>query len=89
VSTKILTAVVIGLVLAVGVGVLGLSRLGSTAGQVRAMYTVQVKPLRRLSEVQRTAMQSYVDLLTHNSSLDVASQQKAEAAIKQDDDQVT
>ncbi|MPQ98272.1 HAMP domain-containing protein [Modestobacter sp. I12A-02628] len=85
VMTKILAAITVALVLAVGTGVLGLVKLGSTADQVQEMYQVQVKPLGVLAEAQRTEMQLRVSLLNHATSLDVPAMQKAEAALTADE----
>lgn len=81
VLTKILSAVVVTLVVAVGVGVLGLVKLSGTADEIHAMYEGQVKPLGVLADIQRTEMQARLDVANHGASLDAASQQKYEAQI--------
>jgi methyl-accepting chemotaxis protein len=85
VLTKILSAITLTLLVALGVGALGLVKLSSTADQVQAMYEVQVRPLGTLAEAQRVQMQSRVDLLGHATSLDEASMRKAEQALAADD----
>jgi methyl-accepting chemotaxis protein len=85
VMVKILSAVVITLAVAVGVGLLGLIKLSQTAAQVEAMYSVQVKPLAVLAGAQRTAMEQVVDNLGHATSLDAAGMQRVEADMRTHD----
>ncbi|WP_430640988.1 methyl-accepting chemotaxis protein [Couchioplanes caeruleus] len=82
---KIISAVVVTLVVAIGVGLLGLVKLSNTSADVNAMYMVQVKPLGVLATAQRTAMQARVDLLVHATSLDPASMSAVEARMKAND----
>jgi methyl-accepting chemotaxis protein len=82
-QVKILSAVVLTLVVAVGVGLLGLVKLSGTADQVQAMYVEQVKPLGVLAGAQKMALQGRIDNLLHATSLDNASMQKIEAAMKE------
>jgi methyl-accepting chemotaxis protein len=81
VLVKILSAVLVTLVVAVGVGLLGLVKLGATADETQAMYEQNVQPLTVLAQVQRTAMQLRLDTLNHATSLDTASMDRIEAAI--------
>ncbi|WP_240896188.1 methyl-accepting chemotaxis protein [Kineococcus siccus] len=85
VLTKILSAVVVALLVAVGVGLLGLVKLQATATAVQDMYVVQVKPLRVLAEAQKAEMQSRVNVLNHLASLDDATMAEVEAKIAADD----
>ena len=87
-QVKILSAVVVTLVVAVGVGLLGLVKLGATANEVQAMYAEQVKPLGVLSAAQRMAMQGRVDNLIHATSLNDAAMDKTEAAMQEHEAQL-
>ena len=82
-KVKVLSAVVLTLVVAVGVGVLGLVKLSGTAGEVQAMYVEQVRPLGVLANARAMAMQGLVDNLTHATSLDQPSMAKTEAAMQE------
>jgi methyl-accepting chemotaxis protein len=82
-QVKILTAVVVTLVVAVGVGILGLVKLSATADQVQAMYAEQVKPLGTLANARALALQGRVDNLVHATSLDSPSMDKVEVAMKE------
>jgi len=82
-KVKVLSAVVLTLLVAIGVGVLGLVKLGGTAQQVQAMYNEQVKPLGILSATKAMALQGRVDNLVHATSLDAATMDKVEAAMKE------
>src|SRR5688500_8169001 len=62
-TVKILSAVVLTLVVAVGVGLLGLVKLSGTADQVQAMYVEQVKPLGVLANARSMALQGRIDNL--------------------------
>lgn len=83
VLAKILSTVVVTLVVAVGVGLLGLVNLGKTADETQAMYEQYVQPLNVLAQVQRTAMQLRLDTLNHATSLDAASMDRIEVAIEE------
>jgi len=85
VLTRILAAVVVGLVVAVAVGALGLVKLQASAAMVDTMYSGQVKPLAVLAAGQRLEMQARLNVLNHLASLDAASMAKVEAKIKSDD----
>src|SRR4051812_171179 len=87
VLVKILSAVVVTVVVAVAVGVLGLVKLGGTAGQVQAMYAAQVKPLGVLAQAQRTEMQLRLDVSLHDTATNAAAMDKVEATIKEHDAQ--
>jgi methyl-accepting chemotaxis protein len=89
VLVKILSAVVLTLMVAIGVGVLGLTKLSQTADQVEAMYSMNVKPLGVLAGVQRTAMQGIADNLSHATSIDAASKSRVEAGMKANDAALT
>jgi methyl-accepting chemotaxis protein len=82
-KVKVLSAVVLTLVVAIGVGLLGLVKLSGTAAQVEAMYVEQVKPLGVLANARAMAIQGRVDNLVHATSLDKASMDKVEAAMKE------
>ncbi len=81
VLTKILSAVLVTLVVAIGVGVLGLTKLSGTADEVQTMYEVQVEPLGVLARAQRVAMQLRVDVLDHATSLDAAGMDEGEGLV--------
>ncbi len=81
VLVKVLSGVCLTLVVAVGVGLLGLSNLSTTARQVQDMYAVQVKPLAVLAEATRMQTQLRLDLMVHATSLDPAGKQAAETTI--------
>jgi methyl-accepting chemotaxis protein len=82
-KVKVLSAVVLTLLVAIGVGVLGLVKLNSTAAQVQAMYVEQVKPLGVLANARKMAMQGVLDNLLHATSLDNPSMDKIEAEMKE------
>jgi methyl-accepting chemotaxis protein len=82
-TVKVLSAVVLTLVVAIGVGILGLVKLSGTAEQVQAMYEKQVKPLGVLSSAKSMAIQGRVDNLIHATSLDSPTMDKVEAAMKE------
>ncbi|SDO02464.1 methyl-accepting chemotaxis protein [Geodermatophilus sp. DSM 45219] len=82
VLVKILSAVLVTLVVAVGVGLLGLVNLGKTADETQAMYEQNVQPMTVLAQAQRTAMQLRLDTLNHATSLDAASMDRIEIAIE-------
>ncbi len=76
---KVLSAVMVTLAVAVGVGVLGLVKLSATAGHVEDMYVEQVKPLGVLADARRLATLGIVDTLSHATSVDDAAMAKVEA----------
>jgi methyl-accepting chemotaxis protein len=82
-QVKILSAVVLTLVVAVGVGLLGLVKLSGTADEVQSMYRDQVKPLGVLAGARSMALQARIDVLVHGISQDGASKDKAEASMKE------
>jgi methyl-accepting chemotaxis protein len=82
-QVKILSAVMLTLAVAVGVGLLGLVKLSATAGQVQAMYVEQVKPLGVLANARSMALQGRIDNLIHATSLDDASMDKVEASMQE------
>jgi methyl-accepting chemotaxis protein len=82
-QVKILSAVVLTLVVAVGVGLLGLVKLSGTAKQVQTMYVGQVKPLGTLANARAMSLQGRVDNLIHATSLDNPTMDKVEVAMKE------
>src|SRR5689334_18244671 len=82
-QVKILSAVVLTLVVAVGVGLLGLVKLSGTADEVQTMYRGQVKPLGVLAGARSMALQGRIDILVHAISVDSAAMDKVEASMKE------
>ena len=84
VLVRILAAVTVTLVVAVGVAVLSLTRMSGIAGDVTAMYQENVKPSAVLAQAQRTEMQLRLDVANHASSSDAAAMAKYEKAMVDD-----
>ena len=85
VGTKILTAVVAVAVVAVGIGLLSISRLGSVHERAQLISDSNLVSMRALGDVRAATLQSRIDLANHALSPDVQDMAKYEQALEQSD----
>jgi methyl-accepting chemotaxis protein len=84
VSVKILATIMIGLLVALTVGVVGLQGLGRTSAVANKIYAMNVSGAFQIAEVRKSFLLTRIDVANHALSVDKATMAKYRASMDQD-----
>jgi diguanylate cyclase (GGDEF)-like protein len=85
VRTKILSAVLVAIFVAVAVGVVALTETANVASQGRSIYTSALLPDQQLAELREAVVQARFDVLSRATAVNASAYALADAGLKADD----